>query len=1252
MPGPVSPASISSMGMPETIAQFPIAIVARNTAMTSRPTVYVNLPYKREFTMQIADNSLPVNMQCTIRLEYTQQVMSTPDHGDSNVDQAPLESVRSLATATRVVIDQVLGGMTFASARSAASFVSEALLRTLVDQLPGAKLVKVAVIAAPTSTSEPHIIASTALADIQEVGARQPQLSNARSPVINGQSSMAVTRQRLRENLGASVVLSGHIDSRAAYVNRDERLRVRSRSSSEFSAVARRIGCQKLGYTIDWSPKHTPNALHVNCDMVDRLIQEHAERSSLQGLDFLSTLAISTMTSLPEGALIHLFMSAGAKSLLPSGTLKLGNELIISPPRVDANVVAINGRWMIRLPSLSVDRLLKSSTSRQQVWLEMRITAHKVERMESGPSVDLALETSSVLQAIQAAITPRLLDVVANDLNDRVATQLAQVVLREHLLFPSHFQVTSMTLTLTNRQRVLGRARWSERNDTFAQSENDPAVDDSSDQGDGWHVSDQATGALGTVDDKKSSSYDEAEFEEVSGDRINERAAEHSNGDRGSRGMSLHTTKGAVFAESESDVSTPALTKATGFALMLFRVWWSTEDVTVAKDLTLDSMSTLLTTASLNGATGSIQDLVSITTSVRSALSDRPSTTLVFALKKDHVSRSQHTFKGQFRARINVDDFDERTTTTVQITLPIITGLAWGIGSLSRVCSVRLTLRSTFESDMYQFTDDVAAAQVSPTMGSLADALRPLMASYDINSSPSKLASTIASHVREEAALLWLQMPPTAIEVTLMSRSLDGKPIFGQCHSRPSVDTTPSLVTTNQESTAIIALGSNVGDRLEAIERACSAIDDGPDMRIVRTSNLYESEPMYVEDQARFLNGVCQVRTQLPPVELLDRLQAIELNLGRVKHIDKGPRNIDLDILLYNSDRFESERLTIPHQLLKEREFVLRPLDNLGLGSIEPLRASAQALLRRMETWSTPSMYSQVSLGPPQATVNTGAPKRRTQMMSILNVTPDSFSDGGVHEPTDLEALKASVSAHVVGGATVIDIGGQSSRPDAPDVTAEDEITRILPAIQAIKSLPAAEHIAISIDTYRASVAKAAIKAGAHIINDISGGLLDAEMLPTIARLGCTYIIMHMRGTPATMQNEENLRYPAGLIPTIATELKARLQAAEEAGIRRWRIILDPGIGFSKTVDQNLEILRELPALRQRADLRDMPWLIGSSRKGFVGKVTDVAEAKDRTWGTAATVTAAVQGGAEIVRVHDVAEMAQVVKMSDAIYRV
>jgi 2-amino-4-hydroxy-6-hydroxymethyldihydropteridine diphosphokinase / dihydropteroate synthase len=267
--------------------------------------------------------------------------------------------------------------------------------------------------------------------------------------------------------------------------------------------------------------------------------------------------------------------------------------------------------------------------------------------------------------------------------------------------------------------------------------------------------------------------------------------------------------------------------------------------------------------------------------------------------------------------------------------------------------------------------------------------------------------------------------------------------------------------------------------------------------------------------------------------------------------------------------------------------------------------------------------------------------------MAILNVTPDSFSDGGIHGG---DSLSDTISAFIEASATIIDIGGQSSAPGAPDVSAKEEISRILPAIELIRRHPKSESIAVSIDTYRASVAEAAIKAGADIVNDVSAGTIDPQMLSTVGRLGKTISLMHMRGTPATMSKLTDYG-PKGLIPTIAQELLQRIAAAEEAGIRRWRIILDPGIGFAKSNKQNVAILRRMDELRDWPGLRGLPWLLGSSRKGFIGHITGVETPKERIWGTAATVAAAVQGGADIVRVHDVFAMTQVVKMSDAIWR-
>ncbi|RMY79080.1 hypothetical protein D0863_00227 [Hortaea werneckii] len=488
----------------------------------------------------------------------------------------------------------------------------------------------------------------------------------------------------------------------------------------------------------------------------------------------------------------------------------------------------------------------------------------------------------------------------------------------------------------------------------------------------------------------------------------------------------------------------------------------------------------------------------------------------------------------------------------------------------------------------------------------------------------------------------------------------------------------PLSTTASTSDSVYVALGSNVGDRLEAIEVACRAIDEDQDMRVLRTSALYETEPMYVEDQERFLNGVCevsrtqafwnstsdrqtnytQIRTELPPLRLLDRLQALEKGLGRVKTIDKGPRSIDLDILLYKGQEYHDDRLTIPHALMTEREFVMRPLRNVHpSGSLTPLKRSATDYLAGLGVLNNPistsPMYSYTPTAPTSDALIPMNPKQKTRVMSILNTTPDSFSDGGVNSPNDLTTLKESIRQHIRKGATIVDIGGQSSRPNAPDVTAEEEIARVVPAIEAFKSLgPETEGVAISVDTYRAAVAEAAIKAGAHIINDISFGLLDQDMLPTVARLGCTYIGMHMRGTPATMQDKENTEYPDGVVETVARELATRVEAAQAAGIRRWRLILDPGVGFAKTQEQNLELLRRLPDLIHHSEIRNFPWMVGSSRKGFIGQITGVAEARERSWGTATTVTAAVAGGADVVRVHDVAEMAKVVKMSDALYRV
>ncbi|KAL2024515.1 hypothetical protein VTK56DRAFT_7558 [Thermocarpiscus australiensis] len=458
-----------------------------------------------------------------------------------------------------------------------------------------------------------------------------------------------------------------------------------------------------------------------------------------------------------------------------------------------------------------------------------------------------------------------------------------------------------------------------------------------------------------------------------------------------------------------------------------------------------------------------------------------------------------------------------------------------------------------------------------------------------------------------------------------------------------------------RKRTAYIALGSNLGDRIGWIEKACNEMD-ARGIRVKRTSSLWETEPMYVLDQDRFVNGACEVETTLEPLELLDALQDIENSLGRKKVVDKGPRNIDLDILLYENLKVDHERLKIPHVGIPEREFVLRPLAELIPDKpIDPDRPwrLARDYLEALPPSKTPitTMTPLSSHHPPIQALN---PSRKTHVMAILNMTPDSFSDGGLHTNLhdDPSALLSTITSFLDAGATMIDIGGQSTAPHAPEVPVDEELARVLPAIRLIRSHFSSRPVLISVDTYRAAVAEAAVAAGADVVNDVSGGAMDPAMLRTVARLGATVCLMHMRGTPATMN--ALAAYPAeegGLIGAIARELAARVRAAEEAGVRRWRIVLDPGLGFAKLGPQNVAVLRHLEELRQWPGLQGLPWLVGSSRKSFIGRVTGVPTPRERIWGTAATVAAAVQGGADVVRVHDVREMAQVVAMADAIWR-
>jgi len=262
----------------------------------------------------------------------------------------------------------------------------------------------------------------------------------------------------------------------------------------------------------------------------------------------------------------------------------------------------------------------------------------------------------------------------------------------------------------------------------------------------------------------------------------------------------------------------------------------------------------------------------------------------------------------------------------------------------------------------------------------------------------------------------------------------------------------------------------------------------------------------------------------------------------------------------------------------------------------------------------------------------------RPLVMGVLNVTPDSFSDGGEFFSPD--AARRQAEQLVADGAELIDIGGESTRPGSESVPADEQLRRILPAIEAVRRV--SNSVSISVDTRLGAVADAALDAGADLVNDISALRDDVDLARVVAKRRVPIVLMHMKGRPATMQQAPTY---ADVVSEIASFLQDRIEAAQQAGIDRERIIIDPGIGFGKTTQHNLTILRELAALLELG----RPVLVGPSRKRFIGQVLEIDEPKRRQWGTAAVVACAVSAGVHIVRVHDVGVMRQVMKVSWAI---
>jgi 2-amino-4-hydroxy-6-hydroxymethyldihydropteridine diphosphokinase/dihydropteroate synthase len=407
-----------------------------------------------------------------------------------------------------------------------------------------------------------------------------------------------------------------------------------------------------------------------------------------------------------------------------------------------------------------------------------------------------------------------------------------------------------------------------------------------------------------------------------------------------------------------------------------------------------------------------------------------------------------------------------------------------------------------------------------------------------------------------------------------------------------------------------LGLVSNLGDRRDNLARALERLS-AYGVRVARVSPVVESPAMLPDDAPAdwnrpFLNLAAHCRTEAAPLEVLDGLKSIERELGRVDRGRWAPRPLDVDLLLYGRETLTSERLRVPHPGIAERAFVLTPL-----AALEP-------------------RLTIPGLGPRTVLEHARAGRHHLPVwMGIVNVTPDSFSDGG--ELANASAVEARGAALVAAGAELIDVGAESTRPGATPLTADEEWTRLEPALGPLVDRYRNELLRprFSIDTYHVETARRALTLGVDVINDVSG-LTTPAMLELAATSGAEFVAMHNLGLPA----DKARTLPADQDPTAAVErwLEQRLGEWEHAGLDLGRIVFDPGIGFGKNALQSLRLLRNAERFH-RFGLR---LLVGHSRKSFMHQVA-AADRLDRDLFTIGVSLRLCRAGVDVLRVHNVA---------------
>jgi dihydropteroate synthase/2-amino-4-hydroxy-6-hydroxymethyldihydropteridine diphosphokinase len=484
-----------------------------------------------------------------------------------------------------------------------------------------------------------------------------------------------------------------------------------------------------------------------------------------------------------------------------------------------------------------------------------------------------------------------------------------------------------------------------------------------------------------------------------------------------------------------------------------------------------------------------------------------------------------------------------------------------------------------------------------------------------------------------------------------------------------------------------LALGSNLGKRFNNFQTCTKLIEEKGVGRVLKTSQIYESpcineNNQIVEEENKFINAVIKIETSLTPLDLLKACKEIEIYYKRkpkIKYYEE--REIDIDIISYNDEviditDYESNLcLKIPHPKVFERIFVLKPMLEIDLNvkiydmvskEMKPVKNILKNLMNKIGDSTVHNFnpdyvncYDKLSYIYKVFFMNSANRNtekyfdvsRKTLLMATVNCTPDSFSIAwlkGESKPYDkiieyILQFKDEID--------IIDIGGESTRPGSYIVEENEEFNRILPLIEKIKSNDALKDIPISIDTRKSSVAKKCVNLGVDIINDVSAAQFDPEIANVVCEYNLKYICMHSRANPDIMQNEKFLKYN-NITDDICNELESRIndinnKRGNNTKILDWNVIIDPGLGFSKTSENNFSVLKNLEEIKQKFPNLI---LIGHSKKKFIRDFLKVD--KDHTLpGDIAVSCLAISKGANIIRIHDVENISKAIKISDKIVK-